>query len=62
MQASNTETDWDDISGAFVAIDNNSGSKLFNMPDVLYKFYRVVVTVNTGTLSTLRAESYTKGF
>ena len=50
LQASNDGTNWDDIAGASCTITNTSDSKLFNLPEVYYRYFRPRVEVITGEL------------
>ena len=62
IQASNNNVNWDAIASASQVIANNSGNVLFNIPDVFYKYFRCVVTVTSGTVTTLEATYQIKGF
>ena len=61
LQASNDESNWDDITGTSFAIGSGSNSKLFNCPDICYKYVRSVIEITTGTIETLKVIMYQKG-
>ena len=61
LQASNDAENWDDITGASATIGNVGDSKLFNCPEVMYKFVRARVEVVAGKLDTIKIITYIKG-
>ena len=66
LEASNDNANWDTITGTEFNIVNDSNSlvsdsKLFNLPEVYYKFFRPSVSIIDGTLLTLEASYFLKG-
>ena len=61
LQASNDGENWDDVTGASFLINNSSDSKLFNVPDAMYKFVRVFLDVTAGTVDTFKIITNIKG-
>lgn len=62
LQASNDNENWDDITGASYTINDISGSTLFNVPNVFYRFFRPRVEITSGALVTLKTITNIKGF
>ena len=62
LQASNDGENWDTINCAsYNIIDKITTTRLFNLPEVYYKFFRPRVEVKVGTLLTLQANYFLKG-
>ena len=61
LQASNNGTDWDNISYATQAILNDDSSKLFVVPEAMYRYVRARVEVSGGSIDTLEIATYIKG-
>ena len=61
LQASNNGTDWEDIAYVSHDVFNTSSSKMFVVPEAMYRFVRPRVVFNSGTLDTLEIAIYIKG-
>lgn len=60
LQASNDNTNWIDITDS--SVSGTSGSCMFNITEAFYKSVRLKVIPTTGTISTITAKVYTKGW
>lgn len=60
VQASNDDTNWSDVAtSTFTDADTHC---MFNVTNAFYKNVRLKMKVDTGTLSTITAKVYTKGW
>ena len=60
IQASNDDTNWSDVAtSSFTDTDTHC---MFNVTNAFYKNVRLKAKVDTGTMSTITAKVYTKGW
>ena len=62
LQASNDGENWDSIECAsYLITDTITTTRLFNLPEVYYRYFRPRVEITAGTLTTLEAFYFLKG-
>ena len=49
LQASNDDSNWEDITGATFSVSGNSGHSMINVAEVFYTYVRAVYTRSSGS-------------
>jgi hypothetical protein len=60
IQASNDDSSWNNVASS--AFSGTTGNCMFNASNTFYKSVRLKIDVDTGTMSTVIAKIYTKGW